>query len=141
MPFDQNSLSVRRHDRQDCNLPARCHVADSHADQVVFSSAVAEPDGSLELRVVDCSEGGLGLRSPVFVPKGARIVVELSLSDGQRDARHEFHLRVQRAAMVDRAPAYYLGASLVGSSAAPDAVRELLDAVRSRPSGGTEAAA
>ncbi len=129
MPKEKERLAVRRHSRRECDLAARLCIDDLHEAQVVFSNAVAEADGSLPLRIVDCSEGGLGLRSPVYVPRGAQVVVEVTLDGADKSVQHRIQLRVQRSVMVDREPAYYLGTSLVDQAAAAPAIGELLAAI------------
>lgn len=126
MPKEQDKLAVRRHDRRSCDLPGQLSIAEVHEPQIVFSNAVADTDGSLSLRVVDCSEGGLGLRSPVYVPRGANVTLTLVLDDSGEAVTHAVRLRVQRAVMVDRSPAYYLGTSLVEASEAVPVIRAIL---------------
>ena len=143
MPKEREKLAVRRHNRRECDLAARLSVADHHEAQVVFSNSVAEADGSLPLRIVDCSEGGLGLRAPVYVPRGSHVVVDITVERAGKPVRHQVQLRVQRARMVDRAPAYYLGTSLVDQAEAANAIRDLLAAIGAgwTDSEGSEAAA
>lgn len=129
MASERERLAVRRHNRRECNLAAQLCVDGVHDAQVVFSNAVAETDGSVPLRIVDCSEGGLGLRSPVYVPRGAHVVVSVTLNNDGATGHHKIALRVQRSAMVDREPAYYLGTSLVDQAAATPAVSALLAAI------------
>jgi len=104
-------------------------VIDAQGSQVAFSNAIAESDGSILLRVVDCSDGGLGLCSPVYVPRGTQIVVQVMTEDASRVVEHEVKMRVQRSTMVARAPAYYLGASLVDPAQSGSVVRAILATV------------
>jgi hypothetical protein len=130
MPQEQDNLAVRRHDRLRCDLDARCRIADGHEAQLALSQGVTDAEGAIELRVVDCSEGGLGLRSPVFLPKGALLSVDVPPPGGGGPERLRFGLRIQRVEMVDRAPAYYLGTSLSDEAAGTAAVGTLLQRLR-----------
>jgi hypothetical protein len=109
------SLVVRQHERLRCDLRATLVVAPESAERVVL--ALEGPkrgggDGSeVEVRITDCSRGGLGLQSPVFLPKRCRVrvrVVGVGGIDGPGGVV-EVTTVVQRAAMLDRGPTYYLG--------------------------------
>lgn len=126
MPEEHNNLAVRRHDRRPCKLAAVLSVAEEHAGQVAFSRAVSNNNATISLGVVDCSEGGLGLRSPVYIPRGAQIFVDIAGHTDGRDVMHRVELRVQRVTMIDRSPAYYLGTSLVDRAESAPAIRDLL---------------
>lgn len=140
MPKDQEQLAVRRHDRRSCDLPGRLRVAERHASQIALSGAVTEADGSVRLRVIDCGDGGLGLRSPLYLPRGAEATVTLELIDNGQPVAHEVRVRVQRTAMIDRSPAYYLGTSFVDVSEAAPLLGALLSAAASEPAAHSPAA-
>jgi hypothetical protein len=108
-------LVVRQHSRYQCDQPARLTIDAPHAEQVVFSKAAVDARGMVVARVVDCSQGGLGIQCCVFVPKGALILVRVlpEGATGDSPAAVEVRVRVQRVAMTDRAPTYYLGAAFV----------------------------
>ena len=89
-------------------------------DEVKEANAVAEADGSVPLRVVDCGEGGLGLRGPFYLPRGAEATLAVDLTEEGRSVTREVRVRVQRTTMIARSPVYYLGTSFVDlSEAAP----------------------
>lgn len=113
MESGREQLAVRRHSRRECDLPGWVRVGDLHAAQVVFSRAVSESGGAIPARIVDCSEGGLGLHTSVYLPKGVTLVVGFRLGGADAEAERELHLRIQRGTMVDRSPTYYLGTSAV----------------------------
>ena len=115
--------SVRRNDRWDCDLAGSLRVEDAHREQVVFSRAVAESGGGVPIRIIDCSQGGLGLRASVYLPRGTRVIVGFHVP-GQTE--QELHLRVQRGAMVERTPGYYLGTSVVTTAGSAEALAHLL---------------
>ena len=98
-------------------------VEEQHAQRI--SVAIQSPGcagGEFDATLIDCSEGGLGLRSPVFIPKGCRLVIRIDPGDG--GPIFEAVVRVMRAAMVDRGPTYYLGSSLASETAQNDAGME-----------------
>jgi hypothetical protein len=103
-----SDLSVRRYERYACDLPASVSIAGAHAESVRPSRSIVAADGRLETRVVDCSQGGLGLQSRVFLPIGCRLQVRF----GYAGRTIQVLVRVQRAMMVSRHPAYYLGTAL-----------------------------
>jgi hypothetical protein len=105
-------LVVRQHERYLCRLTCQVRVGEQTAEQVVFARNVGDGSGALDTWVVDCSRGGMGLESTVFLPRGSRLKVRVISDAG---AALEVHVRVQRAAMQDRSPTYYLGVSFAGS--------------------------
>ena len=115
--------SIRRNNRWDCDLAGSLRVEDVHREQVVFSRTVVESGGIVPVRIIDCSEGGLGLRSSVYLPRGTEVIVGFCVPG---EAGHELHLRVQRGAMVDRTPGYYLGTSVVTTTGSAEALASLL---------------
>lgn len=126
MGKQEDQLAVRRHDRQDCDLPGWVRVDDVHSAQVVFSRAVVENGGVISVRIVDCSRGGLGVRSSVYLPRGVKITVGFCTESGQHETEHELQVRVQRGSMVERTPTYYLGTSVVEHPGAKQTLASLL---------------
>jgi len=104
-------LVVRQHERYLCRLPAKVRVGDGYTDQVSLPRSVGDGAGGVEVVVVDCSGGGLGIETPVLFPRGCRLRV--SLTGGPTPV--ELAVRVQRVTMQDRRPTYYIGLSFVGS--------------------------
>jgi hypothetical protein len=107
-------LVVRQHERLRCDLAARVMVGPESAERVVLSLDGARGgNGAVDVavRVTDCSRGGLGLQSPVYLPKRCRVMVRVEGVDGLEGASGtlELGVTVQRAAMLDRGPTYYLG--------------------------------
>lgn len=120
-------LIVRRHDRVECELRGAIRLCDEHSGQIAFSRAVVETDGSVSVRIVDCSLGGLGIDAAVFLPRGARFDVEFTLPG--EGSRSTLALRVQRCSMVDRTPRYYIGSSIPDSGADLALLERLLGAM------------
>lgn len=107
---------VRADQRYSCSLNAVVRpggAAGSTADgaePVVLGRTAGEGDGTTKATVVDVSRGGLGVSTPIFFPRGARVEVSIALPGG---APGTVVGRVQRVDMRDRNPTYYLGLALV----------------------------
>jgi hypothetical protein len=65
-------------------------------------------EGKVPARVTDFSGGGLSLSSPVFFPSSVFVAVSME-PPGGKGKRLDFVIRVQRVAMADRKPSYYVG--------------------------------
>jgi hypothetical protein len=100
-------LSVRRHERVLCDLRAQVSVAPECQGAVRLSRGASTAEGSIEARVVDCSQGGLGLHTRVFLPGTCVLSVCFALPGEGGEVRTR--VRVQRVTMVDRGPTYYIG--------------------------------
>jgi hypothetical protein len=122
----QDTLAVRRYNRRECDLGCWIRVGDLHSAQVVFSRAVCEGEGLIRARIVDCSEGGLGVRTGVYLPRGLSLVVGFSLPAPDGPTEHELELRVQRSSMIDPGPTYYLGTSTTARAGSAATMSELL---------------
>lgn len=119
MAAPSEQLVVRQHERQLCQLPGSVVIAPDHANQVILSRTTVDSTGALDARIVDCSRGGLGLETKVFLPRTCRVLVRLK-PEGLANAPHDLELscRVQRVTMLDRTPRYYLGLSFIGQGEA-----------------------
>lgn len=107
---ESHGLVVRRFKRHDVALDAELFVAPEHADRVRFSASSGARDGGIEVVLVDASDGGLGLMSPVFIPKKTVVrVVARSPMDPEGPPILESFVQVRRVVMTDRRPAYFLG--------------------------------
>ena len=113
MSTQASELVVRRHDRYVCDLPAQIEVAPASAAAVRLSQSAVGANGRIAARVSDCSSGGLGLRSPVFLPLTALLVVTVTMPDATGGTLTAT-LRIQRATMTDRKPTFYIGGSFEG---------------------------
>ena len=155
MPLPQpnapSDLLVRQHERLICRLAALVRVVPEDAPQVSLSRTIGDGAGGLGCVVVDCSSGGLGLQSTVFIPRGARLDVSISaehVEPGEELARPSSgamareifsgSVRVQRVTMIDRTPRYYVGAALIKASGT-QSITDLLQHVRTNSDGGTRA--
>jgi hypothetical protein len=99
-------LSVRQHERFACAWDAELAIAPDDEASVRFSSTVLGLGGGVACKVVDCSPGGLGLHTPVFLPRKCRVVLRLT-----GDHTFKAKVRVRRVVMADRQPTYYIGCS------------------------------
>lgn len=132
------NILVRQHERVTCELDAFARVEPGQGDQVVLSRSAAtggRSEGEIRVSVVDVSPGGLGVRSPIYLPRGTKLRVIMSRSSPDAPDAHQIVVRVQRSAMIDRSPAYYLGGAFV--QADPRQIDALLD--RARSEGGQSA--
>lgn len=131
-------LSVRQHERHTCDAPARVVIGAASAEGVrLGSSALTRGAG----KIVDFSQGGLGIRGAVFYPLTCHLRVTVLGAGG---AQAEIDVRVQRASMVDRSPTYYTGTSFENPAAQADAIARVLELLRaaetpSTPKGGASA--
>jgi PilZ domain len=131
MPPSGDQLVVRQHERLLCRLGAQLRVDESHTSQIALSRNVGEGTGSFGCAIVDCSRGGLGLETTFFLPRSCRIMVIVTDAQG---TKMEFAARVQRVAMTDRKPTYYLGVAFTTSGDVHDQrVMTLLKAASNAP--------
>lgn len=118
MPEPIPELVVRQYQRHRCDLPAHISIEPEHAPLVRPAGAALDPAGLVRARVIDASLGGLGLRTGVFLPRTCRLRVRIPDPAGGPPLLDAL-LIVQRTALTDRAPTYYLGASFAPGSPAP----------------------
>lgn len=111
MKSGNENLVVRQHDRHACRLPAVLRVSPEQRGRVVLARTAGDGNKSVRGWVVDCSSGGIGLESPIFLPRACKVDVRVMDPAAGPDAKPimETTVRVQRAAMLDRVPNYYLG--------------------------------
>jgi hypothetical protein len=110
MTMPNSDLAVRRHERYVCDFPAQVLVGPASTSTVRLSGSAVSASGAIPARITDFSAGGLGIQSPVFLPGTCQLHVRLTPSDPAIPS-FQGTLRIQRAAMTDRKPSYYLGTS------------------------------
>jgi hypothetical protein len=135
-------LSVRRHERVLCDLGAMVTIAPESLGAVRPSRGATTAQGEVEARVVDASKGGLGLRTRVFLPGTALLIVRFTPPGVAAEVRAK--ARVQRVAMLDRTPTYYIGTAFEGEDRQCDLalgrlIQELLARGHAAPAGGGRA--
>lgn len=131
MTMPNSDLAVRRHERYVCDFPAQVVVGPASAATVRLSGSAVGANGAIAARVTDFSVGGLGIHSPVFLPGTCQLHVRLIPTD---PAIPPFQgtLRIQRAAMTDRKPTYYLGTSFdAGHPADAESLARMLEWLKS----------
>ncbi|MBL1216083.1 MAG: hypothetical protein D8M59_01150 [Planctomycetes bacterium] len=130
-------LTIRRFERNDIVLDALLEVDESQREQVVFSSSNPQAANAHTLKVTlaDVGDGGVGIQTSVFLPRGlkARVRVmapRLESQDGetanQRDPQgeattevlFEHGVQVRRVELTSRIPTFFIGMSF--ENAAPD---------------------
>ncbi len=128
---------IRQHERYRCEHEAFAVVPPAYAEQVSLSTLVSETrnglSGAMSVTIIDYSAGGIGLRSNVFIPKRAMLTVVLpGVAGAQGRGEVRATVRVQRVAMLDRSPTYYLGTSLDESIEGQRAGTAFIEALMSR---------
>lgn len=114
-----DNLVVRQHERVRCALAAQSQVTGEHAGIVVLAVGATDGQGGFVCSVVDISNGGLAVRSKVFMPKQTRLVVRItdpSLATEGQPVAFTATCKVMRVQMVDRTPTYELGTAFVDMS-------------------------
>lgn len=105
-----SGLKIRQFERKDLQVNGNaCPHAES-ASVLSFSPDSGIGASGFPILVTDLSEGGLGFRSGVFVPRRCLLQLRLNLPG---EAPTEFAVRIQRVTMIDRTPTYALGAAFV----------------------------
>ncbi|MEE8171078.1 MAG: PilZ domain-containing protein [Phycisphaerae bacterium] len=128
MIWDRGSLHTRQFQRRSLELPARLEVHPDHAQQIRFSF----PEQQCRVSVIDVSEGGLGLRTSVFLPRSARLLIHVRV-DGDASGR-EVVVRavVRRCIMIDVSPNYQIGLQYLDNDHTD--IRELLNRAQTETS-------
>lgn len=124
----QESISAlaRQFKRHEAAYKARIEPHPECADQFRLSY----PDVQAGLDVIDVSAGGLGLRSPIFIPKNIQLILHVSdVGDAEGTALSSLKIRaiVRRLEMVDHKPTYHVGLQFVDPGGTDE--RKLVQAV------------
>jgi hypothetical protein len=129
-----DQLVVRQHERRSCRLEAGLRVAAEHTHVVALSRSVGDGTGSISATVVDVSNGGAGVETAVFLPRGTS--VNLTVRTGSGSETIELPSRVQRVTMISREPRYYMGLAYAGDQASRSrTIGLLLERTQSEHSG------
>lgn len=135
MKHEDGGPSVRGHERHECCLPASLRTSDPHDKQVALTTAGAE--ASQRTALVNFSGGGLGMRTPVYYPRGCELVATVRGLPGGRECRCA--VTVRRVWMIECGPEYYLGTSFDDSAEAMAVLSELAAASTQAGHGGGDA--
>lgn len=126
MKQESISAQARQFKRHETSFKARIEPHQDCADQFRLSY----PDVQSGLDVIDVSAGGMGLRSPIFIPKNIRLTLHISgVGDTQDTTLSLLQVRavVRRLQMTDHKPTYQIGLQFVDSSGADE--QQLIRAV------------
>lgn len=143
MSTKNDQLVVRQHERLLCNLRAHASVAEANASQIAIARTICDGNGSIEVDIVDCSRGGLGLQSSLFLPRSSQLVVRL-IADPAAGIPGDLEVlvRVQRVTMLNRSPTYYMGVSFrVPGPPQTDRVERLMSLASQHPASAAPAPA
>lgn len=137
MKQESISAQARQFKRHDTAYKARIEPHPECADQFRLSYL----DVQSGLDVIDVSAGGMGLRSPIFIPKNIRLTLHISgVGDTQDTTLSSLKIRVvvRRLQMTDHKPTYQIGLQFVDSSGGDE--QRLIQAVAAVKQGETVAA-
>lgn len=122
-----SSEHARQFKRHATAYHARIELHPDHAEQYRLTL----PDAQAGLAVIDVSEGGVGLRTDIFVPKNMRLTLHVKGADESDSvAPRILKIRVvaRRCEMVDHKPTYHVGLQFVDPGGADE--KALIRAVR-----------
>jgi hypothetical protein len=107
---DPENFVIRRSDRHEIMLPVRLRVHEPDRAQVRLSSRSGQREGWVTADLVDLASGGMGVVSPVYLPRGCLADVQLlPFAGDSATPLLEMRARVRRVVMTDRRPAYLVG--------------------------------
>lgn len=112
MASASENLVVRQHERIECQFAGGVRVAPAQNQAIRIASNVVDASNCVPASVRDCSMGGVGLHTGVFLPKRSQLTLVLAIGTDP-DQSFALDLKVMRVVMLDRTPTYYLGAALV----------------------------
>lgn len=117
MAVRTSGLTVRQHERATLGLRAEFEVADHHRDQVRFNPATSGTGAFVVMATaLDVSPGGIGLRSPLFVPRNCEGVVRVLAPGTGNDIIFEHDVKVRRARLDGSDEGYFLGTAFLKAS-------------------------
>ncbi len=138
MAIDSFLEQARQFRRHETSFRAYLEPVREHAER--FRLAI--PDAQTGLAVIDVSEGGLGLRSNLFLPRSLRVLLQVWL-----DPEHcenpspplHIHAIVRRCTPVDHRPTYRVGMQFADAGGIDE--QRLIAAVREARSAAQAAGA
>ena len=111
----EQAMNIRQAQRFDVAFRGRFAVAPASSGAVRFAPSSGARDGWIDADFVDMSQGGCGFMSPLFVPRGCHVRLQVLSVDGSK-ALIDGLACIQRVIMTDRRPAYLVGASFRGQT-------------------------
>lgn len=112
MVWDATHLQTRQYVRRAAEISARLEIHSDQANQIRFAFS----DSQSRIVVTDVSEGGVGLRTEVFLPRNARLTVRVRNEADRTELT--FQAVVRRCQMIDLKPAYHIGLQFLETPAA-----------------------
>lgn len=112
MNTDAISAAARLFVRHETRYEAGVEVHPDHVEQFRLSF----PDTQSDMAVIDVSKGGLGLRSPIFMPKNLRVILtiaDFNAVEGKHGMTLKIRAVIRRCIMLDHKPTYQLGLQFV----------------------------
>ncbi|HYE61433.1 MAG TPA: hypothetical protein VD997_05515 [Phycisphaerales bacterium] len=114
---------ARQSVRYDVSIRGSAAVAGEHQDNIRFGAGAGARDGWVDLDIVDFSSNGIGMISPVFIPRRTLLTVRAYSYGEEPRVILEVPVRVQRVCMTDRRPAYLIGTAFADPG--PDASKQV----------------
>ncbi len=112
MNTDAISAAARLFVRHETRYEAAVEIHPDHVEQFRLTF----PDTQSDMAVIDVSKGGLGLRSPIFMPKNLRVTLTIAnfgASDGKQGLTLKIRSIIRRCIMLDHKPTYQLGLQFI----------------------------
>jgi hypothetical protein len=132
MESPQFDLTLRRFERYLGDFPGEVSIGPASAPAIRIARSALTNAGTVSVRVVDFSRGGLGFKAGVYFPGGCSVHVKMTL-EGTPVFRFDAPLIVRRVTMLDGKPTYYIGAAFDPADAALDAkVARVIDELKAR---------
>jgi hypothetical protein len=133
MTSDAFNAAARLFVRHETQYEAAVEVHPDHVEQFRLSF----PDTQSDMAVIDVSKGGLGLRSPIFMPKNLRVTLTIAnfgAVKGKQGLTLKIRSVVRRCDMLDHRPTYQLGLQFVDPAGRDEQL--LVAAVMKEKAGG-----
>jgi hypothetical protein len=111
---NQQQNMARQSVRYDVSIRACAMVGPEHHESIRFGAGAGARDGWVDLDIVDFSHNGVGLISPVFIPRRTQLIVRAYSYGENPQVVLEVPVCVQRVCMTDRRPAYLIGTAFHG---------------------------
>ncbi|MEN0019490.1 MAG: hypothetical protein AAF747_01250 [Planctomycetota bacterium] len=113
--MSDSPVIIRDARRFEIALRARFRINSAAAEAVRLTPSAGATSGWLEAQTTDVSRGGIGLVTPLYLPRGCCIDVEvfhLHARDGDTPLVRTT-VEVRRVQMTDSRPAYMIGTATV----------------------------
>lgn len=108
---NHQGLSVRRHQRHEVGLRATLCLSPAAATAIRFSSTSESSAEHIDATLVDIGDGGFGVRTSCFLPRGATISITVhpSQNSDTNGPLLQAQAAIRRVSMTARGPEYLMG--------------------------------